>query len=117
MTEWELPDVRIYAKGQGGVADTWDPRGNQPYTAYGFVISSDHTDQDPVSTGRTTTPDRAQYYSGYWAGVQAALYGFGPPAASPVHSYGFVIVDQLIPSNAPALHPAIAASYVVIAIG
>ncbi len=80
----------------GGVADAWNPGGGAANIFSGLVISGSHNqDQGPVGSSRTTTPDRAQYYSGYWAGVQGALYGFGPPAAPPIHAFGFEMADVL----------------------
>lgn len=103
MTDWELPPVNIYAEGHGGFADTWDPQGNTPYTYYNFVVSG-VVNQDPVSASRNPAGAVAsRYYQGYWAGVQAELYGlssenpflsFGlTPPVSPfgAHSYGFAV--------------------------
>lgn len=91
--------------GAGGVADPWDPHGGG-VSGYGFVISGVPVNHDPVSvTGGAASADTAHYYSGYWAGVQADLYGFTVPAAdAAAHAvaYAFAVIGRAVVSSAHA---------------
>ncbi len=114
-----FPDVQF--TGSGGGYDSWGPGSGGSWGAgagaggYGGFVVSDisgsgggapgypdgtplgiYSGPAPVTTDSSSfsglvPADQAHYYSGYWAGVQGALYGFGPPAAPPIHSYGFAI--------------------------
>lgn len=97
-----------HGAGVGGIADAgFSASGYQSVISGFYDLPHASGGGGTVESGGLTSSDQSHYYSGYWAGVQGALYGFGPPEATPIHSYGFVVdplglSHQGIPSSSPA---------------
>lgn len=79
-------------QGWGGTADAYDPHGGSSSSS-GYAIPSVPTNHDPAASGGAqTNPTASHYYSGYWAGVQEAMYTPqtlpSAPEPYPIPGYG-----------------------------
>ena len=100
-----LPEVYPFPN---GAPDTYQASITSDYSVYGAAAAADGSASGypactplGISSGSVATdpgsgaPDAAHYYSGYWAAVQAALYGPVAPVKDP-YSFAISGVDAAI---------------------